>query len=460
VALSPQTTPAAGFSTVHPPAATILPERRNGVSVSQPTAGDAGKFRFQVSIQESEAAAASAAPTPRTALRESGPLLSADRIASPASPEMDTVPTTGVVTSAPHDGSGVSQAPVSAPRSSQAGSPASAPDSARHGGQPVATPSLTTAKVIPSGTQAFPSMPDDDSVDDGSAAPDGEPSAVDTPAAASAAPSRPRESGSMGAPLGAAVLNFLPGPAGAGTDADPDQAVLDAAPGKPSASFSLPADNSATGSTPTAVSAGSGAPSAHALLPGTPDGFVSSTIGRAAMDPHGTVSASPRAGEAPELSAGLRAWNGGDNPQTAAAQSAHLLDKLGSTEMNIAWKGEALGAVQVRAHLTGDQVGAAIAVERHDAHTLLSSDLPTLHQALNDRQLRLESVSLFQGSLPGGPEIGGEALRDQQQRGAPQRPWQGEAASAPFPEGESMAVVESPESHTAFDLHGRLSVRA
>ena len=105
---------------------------------------------------------------------------------------------------------------------------------------------------------------------------------------------------------------------------------------------------------------------------------------------------------APEISAGLQAWNGGENLQGSVTQASHLVGKLGQSEMNIAMQGDALGAVQVHTHVSGDQVGAAITVERHDVHTLLINDLPALHQAFSDRQLRLENVSLSQGSLPCG----------------------------------------------------------
>src|SRR6185437_14788794 len=63
--------------------------------------------------------------------------------------------------------------------------------------------------------------------------------------------------------------------------------------------------------------------------------------------------------EGPQLSSGLRAWNGGENLKTSLTGSPQLVEKLGQSEVNIALQGEGLGNVQVRAPLAGDQVGAA-----------------------------------------------------------------------------------------------------
>ncbi len=128
---------------------------------------------------------------------------------------------------------------------------------------------------------------------------------------------------------------------------------------------------------------------------------------------------------------------------------------------HLALQGDALGAVQVRAHVSGDQVGATITVERHDVHAVLTSDLPALHQALNERQLRLENVSLQQSSLPTGTGVGDSAGRQHQQGGAPSRTVSsGGTASQFLGTAENAYLSEAPESRTVFDSNGRLSVRA
>lgn len=162
-----------------------------------------------------------------------------------------------------------------------------------------------------------------------------------------------------------------------------------------------------------------------------------------------------------ELSVGLQAWNGGDNAHTRLVQAAHLSGRLGESEMSIALKAEALGAVELRARVTGDQVGAAITVERHDAHAMLANDLPSLHQALSDRQLRVENVTVFQGSLHSGTAAGDSGGPGQQRDMTPQRlshtNWTSAGSSTPT---ETVPSIEAPEAYTIFDSNGRLSVRA
>jgi flagellar hook-length control protein FliK len=172
------------------------------------------------------------------------------------------------------------------------------------------------------------------------------------------------------------------------------------------------------------------------------------------------------ADEGPELSAGLQAWNGGENLQGDVTQAAHLMAKAGQSEMNIAMQAEWLGAVQVRAHVTGDQVGAAITVERHEAHAFLNNDLPALHQALNDRQLRLEKVSVDQGSpLAWSGTAGDGSGQPQSQNGAQQRSLY--SGSAAREQASSAALnstftdtTDATDARVTFDSNGRLSVRA
>ncbi len=165
--------------------------------------------------------------------------------------------------------------------------------------------------------------------------------------------------------------------------------------------------------------------------------------------------------QGPELSAGLQAWNGGEHLQGDVALASHLAGRAGQSEMNIAMQAEALGAVQVRTHVSGDQVQAAITVERRDAHAVLSSDLPALHQALNDRQLRLEGISVSQASFAGGAAISDGTGRQHPQDGTPQRPFAAGSRFAPVSKApESLGFTEPSDARTAFDSHGRLSVRA
>jgi hypothetical protein len=161
-----------------------------------------------------------------------------------------------------------------------------------------------------------------------------------------------------------------------------------------------------------------------------------------------------------ELPGGLQAWNGGENAQTRLVQSAHLAGRLDQSEMHIAMQTDKLGAVELRARVNGDQVGAAISVERHEAHAVLASELPALHQGLADRQLRIENITLFQGSF-GSAAAGDGGAASQQRDAAAQH-----STKSPWATSDSSGIpqvipgVWTSESRMIFDSNGRLSVRA
>lgn len=161
-----------------------------------------------------------------------------------------------------------------------------------------------------------------------------------------------------------------------------------------------------------------------------------------------------------ELSSGLQAWNGGDNAQTRLVQSANLAGNLHTSEMNVALQAEALGPVELRTRITGDSVGASIGVERHDAHALIASELPALHQALNDRQLRVADLSVFQGSIHSGIASGNGQASQQRDTGSPRAARQEWAAESNSPLPDFSTATESGDAATLFDSNGRLSVRA
>ena len=177
-----------------------------------------------------------------------------------------------------------------------------------------------------------------------------------------------------------------------------------------------------------------------------------------AASPSGALAGSP-AEEGDDLPAGLQMWNAGEGPQ--ATGSTQVLEKLGRAEMNIALQAEALGAVRVHAQVSGDQVGAAITVERRDAHTLLANNLAALHEALSERHLRVQDISLQHA-----PSSGGAGAQDRTAGQEPQerragytsssaeRPQRFAAATQPTP------ILDSTETRAIFNSEGRLSVRA
>lgn len=138
---------------------------------------------------------------------------------------------------------------------------------------------------------------------------------------------------------------------------------------------------------------------------------------------------------------------------------AGLSDAANQSELRIALQTDKLGAIELRAHVVGDEVGAAIVVEKRDAHAALAVELPALQQTLSEKQLRVDQVILTQGSLhsPAG-DTGANA--QQGQRGG------GNQASrqAPVYTSENVGLQRAawfvPEVVGIFDSQGRLSVQA
>lgn len=178
-------------------------------------------------------------------------------------------------------------------------------------------------------------------------------------------------------------------------------------------------------------------------------------------EPSGNSSTAQVLDDGPELSQAMHAWNGGETLQANLSGTPHLVEKLGQSEMNIAMQADALGAVQVRAHVVGNQVGAAIIVEHHDVHAMLSNDLPSLHQAFAEKQLRVDNVSVQQGYFAGGGISDGRSGQQQPQQGSAQRPYPIADTPQRF-SGEPIfsTSADSSESRGSVDSQGRLSVRA
>jgi flagellar hook-length control protein FliK len=188
-------------------------------------------------------------------------------------------------------------------------------------------------------------------------------------------------------------------------------------------------NGSSTGDSNAAPDHGSNAAS------GRPDekGFVqtfdaaatNSSSGHAATpDPASVAAAMPAQAQPPNSNALLSQASAAGTHQTeilpassegtAVVNSAHMLAQSGQTEIRIEMQADSLGGVELRAHIAGDQIGASIAVEHHDAQVALTTDLPALHNALAEKNLRLETLTVTQGSFS---SLGGGLGHDAGQRG-------------------------------------------
>jgi flagellar hook-length control protein FliK len=126
-------------------------------------------------------------------------------------------------------------------------------------------------------------------------------------------------------------------------------------------------------------------------------------------------------------------------------------------EMHIAMQADRLGAVEVHARVSGEILGAAITVEKKEAHTAMAIELPSLQQALQERQLRVSSVVLMESATHSNTGDAGNTSGEQR-RGQGNTPWE-------YPQTETEAMfgaIPGPilEGAAIFDGNGRLSVLA
>lgn len=140
--------------------------------------------------------------------------------------------------------------------------------------------------------------------------------------------------------------------------------------------------------------------------------------------------------------------------------NAKLVQAAGHSEMRIAMDTDKLGPVELRARVVGDEIGAAITVEKRDAHAALAIELPALQQALSEKQLRVDQVTLLHGSLHSTSADAGAASREQDQRQAahtPATPWLPSTAGS---NSSGYGISYGLDSTGIFDSQGRLSVHA
>jgi Flagellar hook-length control protein FliK len=150
-----------------------------------------------------------------------------------------------------------------------------------------------------------------------------------------------------------------------------------------------------------------------------------------------------------------------DGTQMHFVGNAKLVQTASHSEMRIAMDSDKFGPVELRARIVGDEIGAAITVEKRDAHAALAVELPALQQALSEKQFRVDQVTLVHGSLHSTSGDAGTAAREQQeQRQAPGGsaiPW---SATTLGSHSASHGFFYGSETAAIFDSQGRLSVHA
>ncbi len=96
-----------------------------------------------------------------------------------------------------------------------------------------------------------------------------------------------------------------------------------------------------------------------------------------------------------------------------AVQVAQMVNRLGQSEMRIGLNTTAFGSVEVRTIVRTSDVGLVIGSEKGDLRTLMANELPAITNALQQQNLRLNSVNFMQGFAFSNSSSGGG---DSQQR--------------------------------------------
>jgi Flagellar hook-length control protein FliK len=133
---------------------------------------------------------------------------------------------------------------------------------------------------------------------------------------------------------------------------------------------------------------------------------------------------------------------------------AHLIASAGTTQMRISVNTDALGPIELQATSDKDRIGAVIAAVKPETQELLINELPTLHQALSERNLQIQQVTVNQGALADGMSgRGGYSQNpDAWQKQAAANYWHPAAEAGPSAEDVPGTIV------SVAAVPGRLSV--
>ncbi|MGH9505447.1 MAG: flagellar hook-length control protein FliK [Terriglobales bacterium] len=221
--------------------------------------------------------------------------------------------------------------------------------------------------------------------------------------------------------------------------------------GKPAASGQTPGAPAAAAQGAAASAAGN---AVQAAANGVPAALGQATAGGSPSSHAGN----PPQGAAPQTTVGDRVAAAMDSPMNApgnVVNAASLVEtSQGRSEMRVAVQTESMGTLQLHAVLDSGRVGASISVVGHEAHTLLSNELPALQQVLTDQNLRIDHLTVINSPMSSGAG-GGDAHNFQS--GEFNHP-QGRDARwySPAP----VAAILAADALAPADVRRRLSVRA
>ncbi len=117
---------------------------------------------------------------------------------------------------------------------------------------------------------------------------------------------------------------------------------------------------------------------------------------------HTSAPTPPMPQSSAQQAATLSAWQNYDGSAGKIVTAASLAGSVGSAEMHVELRSSPLGPMEIHTIVREGSVGAEIHVQGQEAHSLLAAGLPSLERALNDRNLRVENISVYQNQTGGG----------------------------------------------------------
>jgi flagellar hook-length control protein FliK len=94
-------------------------------------------------------------------------------------------------------------------------------------------------------------------------------------------------------------------------------------------------------------------------------------------------------------------------------QSAHVLERMGQTEMRVGMNTADFGNVELRASVSQDRVGASVTTAHAELRAALTAEMPSLEHSMEQHQLRLDHLDLGAHSGGGNHERGASAQQQQ-----------------------------------------------
>ena len=141
---------------------------------------------------------------------------------------------------------------------------------------------------------------------------------------------------------------------------------------------------------------------------------------------------------------------------TPQLSGARLIAHQQYSELQLKIHSEDLGAVQIRATMRAGQIGAAITADRPEAREALSSAMPALHQALRDRDVRVEQISVIDHSQASNDFNLGSGS---QQSGTPQQNKQN-ITQVSYSPAEGLTAASAQTERTAINESALVDIHA